>query len=89
MELSPEAQKVLNDLIVILVPILAAIVSAWFAGWKNRRDTNAAFKKIRAHEEYMGIETKVTKGEVHVTSRATGEIVHSKGPQGLSEKGSA
>lgn len=88
MELSQEAQKILNDFVVFLVPIVMSVISAWFIGWKNRRDTNAAFKKIRAHEEYLGFETKIKKGEVHVTSRSGGAVQSGSippvdlGPQG-------
>ena len=85
--MSPELQKVLNDALVILVPILTSVVSAWFVGWKNRKDTDAAFQKIRAHEEVLGIETKVQKGVVHVQSvtRSAVQSPNSQPPQGLGE----
>lgn len=85
--MSPELQAVLNDALVVLIPVLTAIITAWFAGWKNRKDTNAAFKKIRAHEEYMGIETRVDKGVVHVASRPGAHKASSANPEPLRKEG--
>jgi hypothetical protein len=69
----PDLQKVLEDSLVILVPIFATWAAARLR--KAQRDINAAFGKIRAHERHLGIETQastITRG-ADVTS-------HSKAP---------
>lgn len=81
--MTPELQKALEQALSVLVPALVAWVVAKFKGDKvtttvNKvvKDTDAAFMKIRAAEEQLGIQTKVEGGKLNV-------YPVSKGPSSL------
>lgn len=75
--MDPDLQKALTNLVVVVITILGAALTTW---WQNKKtktavdksleqttqDTDAAFMKLRAHEEVLGIKTTVTKGEINV-----------------------
>ncbi len=65
--MSPELQKVANDALLMLMPVFATWVVAKIR--KAARDINASFIKMRAHEEHMGIETKVEGKKASVSPR--------------------
>jgi hypothetical protein len=84
----PDLQKVLEDALVILVPIFATWAAARLR--KAKRDINAAFDKIRAHERHLGIETQVGLARrVDVTSHSKAPTrIGADDPGGVREEGS-
>jgi hypothetical protein len=94
-KVTPELQSALNQALAVLVPALVAWVVAKIKGdtiakglSQVTKDTDAAFLKIRAAEEQLGIQTTVQGGKISVTTRAAGakEGV-SLDPQLISQKG--
>lgn len=71
--LDPALQKAITDALTILIPVLVSWVVAKITAAKAtisvKKDTDAAFLKLRAHEEQLGIETKVVGGVISVSSR--------------------
>jgi len=75
--MDPALQDALTKLLVVVVSIIGAALTSW---WQNKttkvalgkvidqttQDTDAAFMKIRAHEDVLGIKTTVTGGKIDV-----------------------
>ncbi len=84
--MSPEIEKALTGALLVLIPAFAAWAAARLD--KAKKDINAAFLKLRAHEQQIGIETHVSGGRCHVTSRDPTKIVSSSGPEPLGSENS-
>lgn len=81
----PEIQKVLTDSLIIVIPAFAGWVVARLS--KAKKDLDAAFQKLRVHEEQLGIETCVEKGQCRVSSRpGPSKITPSGSPQPISQE---
>ena len=53
--MTPELQTILIGAVSVIVPALSAVVVAYLG--KVKRDLDAAFSKLRAHEDVLEIKT--------------------------------
>ena len=71
--MTPELQSALNQALAVLVPAVVAWIVAKIKGDaalkglnQVTKDTDAAFQKIRAAEEQLGIQTRLEGGKLNV-----------------------